>query len=219
MEEQCNHDIERALQEFNEKKERTTTVHFRWLTMSNGHIQIRAYCSIDGEEIGSPVAFSKFTRDRDHEKYESLSNQEYLKKILPERDMEKITVFREKKREKEREFRESQQYYREHYEEYLKTDHWRQRRKEILARDHEICAKCGDKAEEVHHRTYANLLCEPDEDLISLCTPHHIEIHLTKVFNEISSDIETIESRTDHMKRKQQKAVELLHRLNVELIA
>src|SRR5690606_33653832 len=64
------------------------------------------------------------------------------------------------------------------YREYLYSDVWKEKRKEIMLRDNYICQNCKvEKAEEVHHLTYDNLFNEPLEDLQALCRTCHLNIH------------------------------------------
>lgn len=62
---------------------------------------------------------------------------------------------------------------------YLKTEIWNSLRKSILQRDNYKCQKCFKKGNilHVHHQTYKNLFKEKKEDLISLCTICHQNIH------------------------------------------
>lgn len=63
------------------------------------------------------------------------------------------------------------------YRDYLKTEQWKNRRKEILVRDGNKCSECGDKKKlQVHHLNYKNLGCEKDEDLVTLCGNCHKKI-------------------------------------------
>ena len=67
------------------------------------------------------------------------------------------------------------------YREYLKSDNWRERRKELMEEAGGICADCGDKATQLHHLNYDNLGEEElDVDVIALCTVCHKERHGNK---------------------------------------
>lgn len=60
------------------------------------------------------------------------------------------------------------------YEEYLKTPEWRKRRNAFLGRKGWHCERCGRKVDlQVHHRSYARLGSERDEDLEALCRDCH----------------------------------------------
>lgn len=64
------------------------------------------------------------------------------------------------------------------YREYLLSDLWKSKRKEILIRDKNLCQVCKVKpAEEIHHKTYENKYNEPLGNLIALCKECHNEIH------------------------------------------
>jgi len=67
------------------------------------------------------------------------------------------------------------------YREYLKSDNWRERRKELMEEAGGICADCGDKATQLHHLNYDNLGEEElDVDVIALCNACHKERHGNK---------------------------------------
>lgn len=61
------------------------------------------------------------------------------------------------------------------YSDYLNSDDWKNKRKEILTRDNNICQICKGTAECVHHLTYAHIRNEYFFELISLCKSCHIE--------------------------------------------
>ena len=60
------------------------------------------------------------------------------------------------------------------YQEYLKSDHWREVRKEKLKEAGYKCERCGAKESlDIHHLTYARLGHERMSDLQALCRPCH----------------------------------------------
>lgn len=69
------------------------------------------------------------------------------------------------------------------YREYIASEGWRQRRKEFLAQGYDECNRCGlprrlviiayDEDFHVHHRSYARIGSELDEDLEPLCKRCH----------------------------------------------
>ena len=71
------------------------------------------------------------------------------------------------------------------YKSYMKSDAWKEKRRERLALDNNHCVMCGrpnkgkDGKEvlQVHHITYKHLGNEPLEDLVSLCPSCHRKIH------------------------------------------
>lgn len=64
------------------------------------------------------------------------------------------------------------------YEAYLRTGHWRSVRAVALRRYDSKCALCASGRDlEVHHRTYDNLGCERDADVIVLCATCHAKFH------------------------------------------
>ena len=71
---------------------------------------------------------------------------------------------------------------KELYEKYLRTEHWRERRKLALVEAHHCCQDCGRGPDEngpleVHHLTYARLFQERPEDLRVLCRDCHGRRH------------------------------------------
>ena len=67
----------------------------------------------------------------------------------------------------------------EEYKEYLQSSHWKELRKRILDRAGNCCERCGAMAEwgalQIHHRTYARLWHECDNDVEALCEKCHKE--------------------------------------------
>jgi len=65
------------------------------------------------------------------------------------------------------------------YAEYLETQHWQNVRKRALRRAEYKCQLCnnGDGILHVHHKTYENLGCEENNDLIVLCENCHQKFH------------------------------------------
>jgi hypothetical protein len=75
------------------------------------------------------------------------------------------------------------------YAEYLKSEHWMERRKAALKWWDSKCALCNGNGElHVHHRSYANLGQEPLSDLVVLCKSCHELFHnkITKEPGEIA---------------------------------
>lgn len=62
------------------------------------------------------------------------------------------------------------------YNDYINSKAWQKKRKEVLA-ERPFCFCCNDKANHIHHRTYARLGIEKLEDLIALCANCHSEVH------------------------------------------
>ena len=73
------------------------------------------------------------------------------------------------------------------YKEYLKSESWQIKRKQVLRRD-KRCRICGSNNVQlhVHHLSYKNLGNEPLEDLVTLCYECHYYIHIDpEMVNEI----------------------------------
>jgi len=67
---------------------------------------------------------------------------------------------------------------RNNYSNYLSSESWKNKRKEILKRDSYICQGClTENATEVHHITYNNIGDELYFQLISLCSDCHAKVH------------------------------------------
>ena len=69
---------------------------------------------------------------------------------------------------------------RKEYEEYLKSEQWREKRQhiaEIKKYTCEICKKVILKGFHIHHKTYERFMYELDSDLMFLCEDCHIDIH------------------------------------------
>ena len=64
------------------------------------------------------------------------------------------------------------------YSEYLKSPKWKTIRNKVMIRDNHTCQGClAVRAEEVHHKTYANVGNELMYQLISLCRKCHKTAH------------------------------------------
>ena len=63
------------------------------------------------------------------------------------------------------------------YYAYLKSDKWKEKRKQVLEIARGKCEKCGKLASEVHHETYKRLGHEWLIDLTALCRGCHSKIH------------------------------------------
>lgn len=65
------------------------------------------------------------------------------------------------------------------YNDYIKSQEWKDKCDKILARDNHECQHCHAHIPDlsVHHKTYENLFNEKDEDLITLCDSCHKKEH------------------------------------------
>ena len=75
------------------------------------------------------------------------------------------------------------------YQNYLNSEAWLGKRKEILNRSHGRCEVCGDAADHVHHKTYERLGDEDLEDLLAVCVKCHSDIHGRDLSSELVSAI------------------------------
>lgn len=130
--------------------------------ISNGRTNIRQQCFDCGCLFTLNFKFSLF---EDIEK-------------LPLWDAEKRGEFYdqniERSKKKKQYLKKGLSYYRD---EYLKSDEWKEKRKRILERDQGNCRCCGQKANDIHHITYARVYREKDTDLIAVCRNCHEKIH------------------------------------------
>lgn len=63
------------------------------------------------------------------------------------------------------------------YKEYLHSDDWKKKRREVLRRARHRCGRCGRQATQVHHRTYERIFEERLTDLEAICADCHQKIH------------------------------------------
>ena len=62
---------------------------------------------------------------------------------------------------------------------YLRSEDWKERRKELMAEAEGLCSECGGKATQLHHLNYKNLGFEIlGADVVALCSSCHKEIHI-----------------------------------------
>ena|SRR5215471_5608984 len=68
---------------------------------------------------------------------------------------------------------------REKYQEYLESDRWKEKRRDVFASQGRFCAKCGETQEQlhIHHLTYERFGNERIEDLQVLCKSCHLKHH------------------------------------------
>ena len=68
----------------------------------------------------------------------------------------------------------------EFYKKYLRTEHWKEFRKEYLELN-PFCERCGRDAITVHHLNYDCLFNETDADVEALCSDCHKEEHEAEI--------------------------------------
>lgn len=67
---------------------------------------------------------------------------------------------------------------KQNYQEYLKSDEWKQTAQQIKERDNHKCRICRATSDlEVHHLTYARIYNEKPYDLVTLCNKCHTMAH------------------------------------------
>ena len=71
------------------------------------------------------------------------------------------------------------------YFRYLRTESWKERRKELLEQADNECSECGGKATIIHHLKYDNLgEVILGVDVIAVCKDCHDRIHEDKNYEE-----------------------------------
>jgi len=94
------------------------------------------------------------------------------------------------------------------YANYLKSDHWKELRKNFYLRDknHRKCFICGNPDNlNLHHKTYKRLGNEKYKNLVALCKKHHYQCHeyvlISRLFG-FRSDINNIVRKIKITQRK-----------------
>lgn len=78
---------------------------------------------------------------------------------------------------------EKENWFKNHYEPYLRSNEWHQKRLKVFNRDKNLCQAClENRATQVHHLTYKHVFNEPLFELVSICKPCHDKI--TELDNE-----------------------------------
>ncbi len=79
------------------------------------------------------------------------------------------------------------------YEEYLRSEKWKQKRTAVLNRDSGICQAClSSEADQVHHLTYDRIFDEPLFDLVAICQPCHEQLHKKKIAAAASAQAKSV---------------------------
>ena len=109
--------------------------------------------------------------------YKDIRQEKVLKRLLAQQETTKVQPPKRKRKNAAKKRKKA----KPTYQELLKTDEWKKRRKEILDKKGYICSNCGKRfGLEVHHLRYINGR-KPweyeDEDLIVLCDICHKKIH------------------------------------------
>src|SRR5580698_6129526 len=70
--------------------------------------------------------------------------------------------------------------WRERYDEHLASEKWQRTRAKVIEREHGRCQGCGNRGDDMHHTTYANLGHEFLFELQLLCRRCHDRWHKKK---------------------------------------
>ncbi len=68
----------------------------------------------------------------------------------------------------------------EDYLAYLRSQDWKEKRREFMEEAEGLCEECGDKATEIHHLNYDSLGDEEREDVKIVCRGCHEDLELEK---------------------------------------
>lgn len=98
---------------------------------------------------------------------------------------------------------------KEIYQEYLQSEEWKEKRKNVLDRFCGRCCLCNMPGKHVHHRTYKNLRT-PEEvnDLCLLCEFCHKNVHRTVQIDSVAikKDMFVVDpERWEERKKKRKK--------------
>lgn len=97
------------------------------------------------------------------------------------------------------------------YKEYILSDAWRAKRRQVIARAGGVCERCKKApVQEVHHLTYDRFGAELLTDLAGLCQPCHRSEHGGKARKPGTP------SRNDRRRRSRKRAREGWEPLNAE---
>ena len=66
---------------------------------------------------------------------------------------------------------------KQEYQQYLKSDRWKEKRDRIIKKAGGKCRFCGKPATAVHHETYKRRGREKDVDLTAVCNHCHAMLH------------------------------------------
>jgi hypothetical protein len=81
------------------------------------------------------------------------------------------------------------------YKNYLQTEHWKNKRLEVLKERGSICEKCKEWGNEIHHLTYENMWNEPLSDLQVLCRDCHEATHRALTCIKISDGVKNSKTK------------------------
>lgn len=88
------------------------------------------------------------------------------------------------------------------YKNYLKSKHWKNKKKESYASKNYKCFFCPKRNNlQLHHITYENLGKELTEDLIYLCREHHTYVHKSGEKKLVQDYLEKIRRRNLNNKK------------------
>jgi len=65
----------------------------------------------------------------------------------------------------------------EEYQEYLKSEEWQEKRRDMREICDGVCMECGNRGNILHHETYERVLHEELSDLKWVCSDCHDDIH------------------------------------------
>jgi len=84
------------------------------------------------------------------------------------------------------------------YDDFLRSNEWKEKRKEIMNRCDGICERCEcNKACEVHHKTYKFGRLPPNEYLQALCRSCHKFLHRKSWYDPSASSLAEVSDMVD----------------------
>lgn len=138
--------------------------------------QIRMQCLDCGRSIGNAIAHNKVHPETlaalqpfDEELRDSLFNQRLASQAVSNRQKAEDIAAQAQRTLEAR---------KQQYAEYLKSERWRQKRRQVIDYQKGTCRGClSAPIEEVHHLSYDNIGDELLFQLVGLCRPCHAKAH------------------------------------------
>lgn len=126
--------------------------------VAGGGVQFVEQCLLCGHQTGGPYAH---------------------RAVLKAHRFEDIPAFDQDLREafRRQQLHEASVAWWDLYSDYLGSEEWKSRRVAAIDLAHGRCQHCMAPAEEVHHKTYANVGAEQQDDLVALCHACHVAEH------------------------------------------
>lgn len=139
------------------------STEIRYQVTSNGVRQYYEQCLDCGCRIGTAIGHDKIKDPDAIVQFDEVLKDNYDYQIRQRSNEIRLDSYLE----------ENQDFWTK-YDEYMKSDKWRAKRKLVLKRDNYLCQACLLRtAQQVHHTTYDHVFNEPLFELQSVCIPCH----------------------------------------------